>query len=345
METNWLKVKEIFVGALLLRAEARDEYISEQCKGDEKVRSEVETLLASYDASKGFMASPAIEEVAEEILDLKLRLGESLKQYRIIRELGTGGMGEVYLAEDKNLGRRVAIKILNRSFSQDTGNLKRFLQEAKLASSLNHPNIMVVHEIGISDGLHYIVTEYIEGETLYNYVLNHNSSAIEIIDLCIQISQALGIAHDAGIIHRDIKPENIMVRQDGIVKILDFGLAKHTPLTGGVPSNALREDILSTQKGMILGTAAYMSPEQARGKNVSLRTDIWSMGVVIFQLLTRKLPFSGETTSDIIASILRNEPPRLLEFVSNVPNELEQLIQTSLEKNPEDRYQNAGALA
>ncbi|MEZ5346727.1 MAG: protein kinase [Pyrinomonadaceae bacterium] len=342
MEKYWQRVKEIFTGAIPLDGEARDEYIDRQCKGDEKLRAEVETLLASYDSSDGFMDSPAIGEIADEIVDPALGLGGSLKQYRIIRELGTGGMGEVYLAEDRHLGRKVAIKILNKSFSRDDQNLRRFLREAKTASSLNHPGIVIVHEVGISDGIHYLVTEYIEGETLYNYVSSRNSSFTEITDLAIQICKALAVAHAAGIIHRDIKPENIMVREDGLLKILDFGLAKRTRVSkSDVHLNAPTHEIVSTQKGMILGTAAYMSPEQARGKTVGSQTDIWSLGVVLFQLLTKKLPFSGETTSDVIAAILKNDPPPLLDFVANIPEGLESLIRKSLRKDPGKRYQSA----
>lgn len=342
MEKHWQKVKEIFAGALLLLPEARGEYISQQCKNDENLRKEVETLLDSHESSEGFMDSPAIGEVVEEIHNPQLGRGESLNQYQIIRRLGTGGTGEVYLAVDNTLNRKVAIKILSKSFSDDIADLRRFLREAKLASSLNHPNILVVHEIGVSDDLHYIVNEYIDGETLNDYVNHRDPSLIMIVEICIQICQAMTAAHKVGIIHRDIKPENIMVRDDGILKVLDFGLAKLTHNSNKeIGRDAQTEDIVSTKKGVIMGTVAYMSPEQTRAKEVESRSDLWSFGVVLFQLLTGELPFPGETTSDIIASILRNEPPSILRFIPNIPNEFEEIISKTLKKDPNERYSTA----
>ena len=344
MEQNWVQVKKIFYAALSMDRDMRSEFISQQCEDDKDLIAEIETLLASHESAEGFMEFPAVGEVAD-VIETGLPLGESLKHYQIVRKIGTGGMGEVYLAEDTKLGRKVAVKVLNKSFASDRSNLARFLREARVASSLNHPNIMTVHEIGELGEINYIVTEFIEGETLVNYAINKNSNLAEIIELCRQMCGALIAAHEIGIIHRDIKPDNIMVREDGLLKILDFGLAKQTHFE--LDQNDLdlqTSDAISTQKGMILGTVVYMSPEQARGKEVDTRTDIWSFGVVLFELLSGRRPFQGETTSDVIAAVLKNRPPPLSDLVSNLPNDLEEIVKKCLSKNPKYRYQESSQL-
>ena len=229
-ELSWQKVKKIFAGALLLQPEERPKYIFEQCRDDKTLADEVESLLNSYDDAALFLESPAVEILADEIINdsPELSEGKFLKHYQIIRKIGAGGMGEVYLANDKKLDREVAIKILTGTSDKDEANLRRFLREAKTASKLNHPHIMVVHEIGTFENINYIVCEFIRGKTLNAYVEENKTSLIRILDLCIQISNALDAAHQIGIIHRDIKPDNIMVRDDGFIKILDFGLAKFT---------------------------------------------------------------------------------------------------------------------
>ncbi len=347
MKEDWRQVKEIFAGVLRLEPEKRADFITQHCSGDERLQSEVESLLSFYESSDHFLESPAVGEVADRFVadSLELKKGDFLNHYQIIRKVGTGGMGEVYLAEDRKLERRVAIKILNATFDADESNLKRFFQEAKAASALNHPNIIVVHEIDECDGMHYIVIEFVKGRTLNDAIKMKNLSLMQQMDFSIQIAGALEAAHAVGIVHRDIKPDNIMLRDDGIVKVLDFGLAKLTDKNRSEADfEAQTRELLNTQAGMIMGTAAYMSPEQTRGKDVDARSDIWSFGVVLFQMLTGKLPFPGETTSDIIAAILKTETPHLAEFVSDIPAELERIVRKTLRKNPNARYQTAGEL-
>ncbi|MEP6788140.1 MAG: serine/threonine-protein kinase, partial [Acidobacteriota bacterium] len=240
--------------------------------------------------------------------------------YRIVSKIGAGGMGEVYLAQDTKLDRKVAIKFLNQEFNKDADKLNRFFQEAKAASALNHPNILTVYEIGETDDTNYIVTELIDGKTLRERLSHQESLQLnQILKIGVQVSEALSAAHQAGIIHRDIKPENIMIRKDGYAKVLDFGLAK---LSEHKPANASSEDAtraqVNTTPGMVMGTVSYMSPEQARGNPTDARTDIWSLGIVLYEMLAGRVPFTGETVNHTIVSILEKEPQRL----ENVPDEL-----------------------
>ena len=262
----------------------------------------------------------------------------NLMYYRILRKIGAGGMGEVYLAEDTRLGRKVALKFLPAAFAQDQTRLKRFTQEARAASALNHPNILTVHEIGQTDNSHFIATEFVKGETLRERMQRESFSLREVLDIATQVASALNAAHEAKIIHRDIKPENIMLRADGLVKVLDFGLAKLNPDTTIVNTEADTLAQVKTGTGVILGTAAYMSPEQARGKTVDARTDVFSFGVVLYEMLSGKHPFAGETTSDVIAAILQNEPAPLTGF--GVPKELERIVSRALRKSADERYQH-----
>ncbi|NNF01022.1 MAG: serine/threonine-protein kinase, partial [Pyrinomonadaceae bacterium] len=348
MNDKWHQVKEIFVDALRQEAVDRSEFIEKRCSGDMGLKAEVESLLSSYDSTESFLESPAVGEVAELLAadSSRLKDGDFLKHYRIVKKIGAGGMGEVYLASDTKLGRQVAIKILSESFESGHSNLKRFFLEAKAASGLNHPNIMVVHEIGEFDGTHYIASEYVEGKTLSQVIAKRSLSLLEIVDISTQIVSALAAAHRVGIIHRDIKSDNLMLRADGLVKVLDFGLVKMAEKKGmEVDFDAATQELMNTRDGMILGTAAYMSPEQARGKPVDLTADIWSFGVVLYQLVTRALPFPGETPSDIIASILKSEPETIRKYVSDVPEDLEVIVRKCLQKNPIDRYASAGELS
>lgn len=267
-----------------------------------------------------------------------------IANYRIISPLGAGGMGEVWIAEDTKLNRKVALKFLKRQFSQDTEKLKRFIQEAKVVSSLNHPNILTIHEIGEADGQNFIVTELIEGKTLRQFVSSKEPIRIDtVLRIGIQLAEALAAAHSVGIIHRDIKPENIMIRADGYAKLLDFGLAKLSQMPNA--DNLSPQDAtffsINTIPGMILGSFPYMSPEQARGQQVDTRSDIFSLGVVLYELLTRCQPFRGETFGHIIISILEQEPPPISTTADfPIPAKLETIIQRMLAKNTESRYQN-----
>jgi serine/threonine protein kinase/tetratricopeptide (TPR) repeat protein len=266
---------------------------------------------------------------------------EKVSHYRILDKLGAGGMGVVYLAEDMKLGRKVAIKILSHEYTTNKDRLHRFDQEASAASNLNHPNILTIHEVGDDDGRHYIATEYIDGVTLRRKLAASHLEAPEILDIAIQVACALEEAHAAGIVHRDIKPDNIMIRRNGYVKVLDFGLAKltetvdRTPLDTESPTRVL----VQTDAGVVMGTSHYMSPEQARGKPVDARSDIWSLGVVIYEMVAGRTPFEGETSTDVIVAITQKEPSPLARFASNAPAELDWIVMKALRKDRDERYQ------
>jgi eukaryotic-like serine/threonine-protein kinase len=273
-------------------------------------------------------------------MNKELENDQTISHYRIVSKIGAGGMGEVYLAEDTRLDRKVAIKFLSEEFSRDSDKLNRFIQEAKAISALNHPNILTVHEIGEIGDSNYIVTEFIEGKTLREHLSSDESISLSaILKVGVQTAEALVAAHQAGIIHRDIKPENIMIRRDGYAKVLDFGLAKLTEKKKSerISLEGETKAFVQTNPGMVMGTVSYMSPEQARGKEIDARTDIWSLGVVLYEMLSGKLPFTGETINHTIVSILEKEP-KLLE---NVPDELQRIVRKALTKDKEMRYQTA----
>jgi serine/threonine protein kinase/Tfp pilus assembly protein PilF len=265
----------------------------------------------------------------------------NLRHYRIVSKLGAGGMGVVYLAHDTTLDRKVALKILFEDLALDSERMRRFIQEAKAASALNHPNIITIHEIGQTGGKHFIAAEYIEGETLHTRLHSGPMSLHSVLDSGIQIASALQAAHEARIIHRDIKPENVMIRPDGLIKLLDFGIAKVTePVTVWSPESENATTLKGgTSPGMIIGTAAYMSPEQARGKVIDGRTDIFSLGVVLYEMLTGKKPFDGETPMDIMGAILNQEPTPVNELLDDVPPDIERIIKKLLRKDRDERYQ------
>lgn len=268
-------------------------------------------------------------------------LGKTISRFRILEKIGAGGMGEVYLAEDDRLGRKLALKILPEQFTVDQERVRRFEQEARAASALNHPNIITIYEIGQQDGLHFIATEFIAGETLRERLNAGGLSLADALDIASQTASALQAAHAAGIAHRDIKPENIMVRPDGYVKVLDFGLAKLTEQTTSGDLEAPTRSLLETTPGIVMGTVAYMSPEQARGQRVDGRTDIFSLGVVLYEMICGTRPFTGETTSDIIVALLASEPIRPSQQLPGIPAELEQIVALMLAKDRDNRYQTA----
>lgn len=269
---------------------------------------------------------------------LDLTKGSLIGHYRIVSKIGSGGMGDVYLADDTKLGRKVAIKFLHEKFGKEASLLDRFIQEAKAASALNHPNIITVYEIGEHQGTHYMSSEYIEGKTLRDR-LRHRLTFDETLSIMIQTAEALSAAHRAGIVHRDIKPENIMVRPDGYVKVLDFGLAK---LTEAIEADGEGETkkLVKTNPGVVMGTVAYMSPEQARGKNTDARSDVFSFGIVLYELLTGKVPFSGETMTDVLSSIISTDPQPVTALAPHVPKELQRIIHKTLRKKRDLRYQS-----
>jgi serine/threonine-protein kinase len=276
--------------------------------------------------------------------EMSLSSGAQLGHYEIRSQLGAGGMGEVFLAEDSRLDRRVALKILRGDLANDAGRMRRFMQEAKSVSALNHPNILTIYEIGEINRTHFIATEYIEGETLRERMRRGSLSLRETIDIALQVAAALNAAHSAGIIHRDIKPENVMIREDGYVKVLDFGLAKLLEQTTP-DANAETLMQVQTQPGMIMGTVAYMSPEQARGRVVDARTDIFSLGVVLYEMVCGRQPFTGETISHTIVAILEKEPPPMEQSGKVVPAEIERIVGKALAKGAGARYQSVKSLA
>jgi len=342
---QWQKAKDLFEAALQCPPDKRRRFLDENCGGDADVRREVESLLAASDDAASFLEQPAVGEVAEIIAGQKSPAGKTLGHYKILQQIGAGGMGEVYLAKDKKLDRQVAIKILNEQFSCDDSNLGRFTQEAKSASSLNHPHILVIYEIGTDGDAHYIVSEFVEGKTLREHFKQSPMKLSEVLDVSIQIAGALTAAHAAHIIHRDIKPENIMVRPDGYVKILDFGLAKLVELQKsliGLEDETAKQN--QTAKGVILGTVNYMSPEQAKGERVDARSDIFSFGIVIYELITGRMPFAGDSVSETFANLINAEPQPLLRYAANVPDELQRIVSKMLRKNKDERYQTMKGL-
>jgi serine/threonine protein kinase/Tfp pilus assembly protein PilF len=342
-DDNWQKVREVFDAALQQKPEERQSYINQVCSDDKTLLMEIESLFSSFDRAEDFMETPAVATVADiiEPETKTLESGKCFTHYELIKQIGTGGMGEVYLAQDKKLDRKVAVKILNERFSQDRASLRRFIREAKAASALNHPNILVIHEIGETDEAHYIVSEFIEGETLREVLIKSQMSLREVLDISIQIANALTIAHEVHLIHRDIKPENVMIRPDGLVKVLDFGLAKLIEEKNN-SFLSLRESSgrrSQTAEGIILGTVNYMSPEQAKAGRVDERTDIFSLGVTVYEMIAGQTPFADGSTSETFAKLLYDEPQPLSHFASNVPDELQRIVSKTLCKNKDERYQ------
>ena len=268
-------------------------------------------------------------------------VGQSFGPYQINARSGFGGMGEVYMAQDSRLQRKVALKLLPDYLSIDDERVRRFQQEARAISALNHPNILTIYEIGQIDARHFIATEFIEGDTLRQRLMKTQMKIGEVVDVATQVAGALSAAHQAGIVHRDIKPGNIMLRPDGVVKVLDFGIAKLTEQKGNDPE---AETLIQTQQGIVIGTAQYMSPEQARGLKVDTRSDIFSLGIVIYEMLTGRVPFAGQTMTDVLASILMVEPPPPSQSAGGVPDELQRIVQNALQKDKDERYQTAGEL-
>src|SRR5574341_702135 len=348
---QYQQIGQLYHAALELEPAARPAFLAEACGGDGELRREVESLLQAHQQADGLLAG----KVADAVAEMAARqpnpslTGHSISHYQVLSLLGAGGMGEVYLAQDTSLGRKVALKLLPAEFTKDPDRVRRFKQEARAASALNHPNIITIYEIGEvqteAGGLHFIATEFIDGQTLRERMRQHPLKLAESLDVALQVASALAAAHEAGIVHRDIKPENVMARKDGLVKVLDFGLAKPTaPKVAAVESDAPTAPQVSTQSGMVIGTVAYMSPEQARGLKVERRTDVFSLGVMLYEMLAGRRPFEGATMSDVIAALLTAEPPPLGQLCAEAPAELERIVGKCLAKDREDRYQTAEEL-
>src|SRR5215212_4976497 len=325
---RYQQIGEIYHSALELGPKQRVAFLAQACTGDAELLREIESLIASNEQAGEFIHAPALE-VAAELLgtnQLDLVPPKSLGPYTILELLGSGGMGEVYLAEDSRLGRRVALKLLPDHFVTNEDRLRRFRQEARAVSALNHPNIITIHEVGEAETTHYLVTEFIEGETLRALLIAQSLELVKALDIAAQTASALAAAHAAGIVHRDIKPENIMLRRDGYVKVLDFGIAKLMEAPAGLS--------FETSPGLVVGTANYMSPEQAQGLKIDERSDIWSLGVVLFEMVTGQLPFKGKTPSHTVVSIVEQQLPPVM-----LPVEIEPIVMKALNKSPDDRYQ------
>src|SRR5436190_870803 len=353
---RWEKLDGLFHAVLALEPAGRAGYLDEVCVGDEVLRGEVEVLLAASEKAGSFIEKPAMEVAARLAAQdpreapTTMMVGKTIGHYRIIALLGAGGMGEVFLAQDTRLGRKVALKILPASLTNSADRLRRFEQEARTASALNHPNIVTIHEVGMEGSNHFIAQEFIDGITLRDHAAGQRLAVSEALDVALQIASALSAAHAKGIVHRDIKPENVMLDRgsQGLganrnqVKVLDFGIAKINELSKTEPHvEATTRILLKTDQGLTIGTAPYMSPEQARGESVDGRSDIWSLGVVLHEMLSGKQPFAGDTAQDVIAAILRDPVPTLSP---EVPESLKWIVKKALRKDPEERYQTAKEL-
>jgi serine/threonine protein kinase len=337
------RVKFLLATALAKPVGEREAYLDVACAGDWDLRRDVEQYLNSGDKTEQFVYHADRAETVEQAVTPTAdpRIGKSFGKYIIRKRVAEGGMGIVYLALDTQLGREVALKILPEYFSMDKERLHRFHREARATSLLNHPNIVTVFELGQMEGCEFIVTEFVEGETLREKMRRGSVPFVEMLKIGTQVAGALSAAHKAGIVHRDIKPENIMIRPDGYVKVLDFGLAKLSDAMGkAVSGNIDISQHNRTVPGMIMGTVAYMSPEQTEGTEVDARTDIWALGVILYEMAAGKLPFEGPTMSHMIVAILEHEP----QPYEHPSMELRQIISTALQKDKQLRFQTADAM-
>jgi hypothetical protein len=342
---RWRQVESIFHAAAELDTGARTSYVAAACGDDLTLRREVETLLEGRGRPVAIMDGPPPVPAALRLLAAARGqevVGRRIGRYRVLAPLGAGGMAEVYAAEDGELGRKVALKLLPAAFTHDAEQVRRLQQEARAASALNHPNIITIHEAGCDGGLHFIAMEFVQGETLRRQMRGPRMPLREALDIAFQIAGALTAAHQAGLTHRDIKPENVMVRDDGYVKVLDFGIARlRGPRAGSPAAETLQTE---ASAGEVCGTADYMSPEQARGEPLDSRTDLFSFGVLLYEMLAGRRPFVGVTRGDVLRAICEDEPPPLSASRANVPGALADIVGKALRKNRDERCQTAGEL-
>jgi serine/threonine protein kinase len=353
---RWRQIDRLYQAALERGATERGAFLDEACARDEELRREVESMLAAHEKAKeaeDFLNQPALQVAAQAIADDQAQslAPRKLGRYEILSLLGRGGMGEVYLAEDPRLGRKLALKLLPQEFTLDRERVLRFKQEARAASGLNHPNIITIFEIDQvqteAGGIHFIAEEFIDGQTLRQCLAGGAMKLSEVLDVAVQVTSALAEAHSAGIVHRDIKPENIMLRRDGYVKVLDFGLAKLTEVESGertpspTPDSPLPTPPLHSDPGIMMGTPRYMSPEQIRGKQIDARADIFSLGVVLYEMVAGRVPFDGGAAGEVVAAILNHEPAPLSRCAREAPAELARIVDKALAKDREQRYQSA----
>jgi TolB-like protein/Tfp pilus assembly protein PilF len=340
-------IEEIFLAAVDQEPDQVSAFLDTACEGDAVLRREVQALLASDQRAGQFIEKSAVGLATKIVQNQQADslVGRTIGHYKISESIGTGGMGEVYLATDIVARRKAALKLLPLRFTGDAARLKRFEQEARALVGLNHPNILTVYEIGEDHSIHYIASELIEGETLREHLKRGSMPLSETVEVAIQVASALAAAHDTGIVHRDIKPENIMLRPDAYVKVLDFGIAKLAEQE--LPPTMPRDEALllvETNLGSILGTVRYMSPEQACGAQVDATTDIWSLGVVLYEMVTGHAPFTGDTPKEVMSAILEKEPPPLTRYVKHTPTELHQIIDKTLRKDRGQRHHSAHEL-
>ena len=342
---RWAKIDRLLDEAIERDPQARTAFLAEACGGDEDMRREVESLLEAEAHSEPFLSTPAFDVAARNLADERQvsLVGKRFGAYQIISVLGAGGMGEVYLARDERLGRKLALKLLPQQFTRDTERLRRFEQEARAASALNHPNIITIYDIGEMAGTYFIASEYVEGKTLRKLIERGPVRTKDVMDICSQVADALAAAHEAGLVHRDLKPENVMVRPDGYVKVLDFGLVKLIE-RGLLEKETGPRDPRMTSPGMVLGTAAYMSTEQASGIEVDSRSDLFSLGVLMYELLTGVVPFKGDSTASILDAILYHQPASLASTNEDANAEMQRIVNRALEKDRDLRYQTANDL-
>ena len=356
---RWQQIESLFHQVLELAPNERVDFLATVCGGDTELRNEVESLLAVHQQGGGVLEVAASDLAADwsqanrrhsaETLPNsrtgsrteKLKL-QQLGPYQVVAKIGKGGMGDVYLAEDTRLRRKVALKLLPVELTNRKELLRRFELEALAASATNHPNIITIYEIGKIEETHFIAAEYVEGRTLRELVAERRLELSLALDVAVQVASALAAAHAAGVHHRDIKPENIMVRPDGLVKVLDFGLAKQAK-TPSLPTSPGATTVVEvhTAPGMVMGTPQYLSPEQARGLEVDYRTDIFSLGVVLYEMLAGRAPFAADELIELMASIAHREPEPIKKLAPEIPARLEQIINRALRKDRQQRYQSA----
>jgi serine/threonine protein kinase/WD40 repeat protein len=348
---RWKKLDTLFHEALELQGEARAVYLAKVCEDDRQMHEEAERLLAAHEREGSFIDSPIYMEDAEQTDDglKKSPVGRNIGPYQVIRLLGRGGMGEVYRALDPRLGREVAIKLLPAAFSTDKDRLRRFEQEARAAGMLNHPNILTIYDVGAvsqeEGGTPYIVSELLNGKTLGERLREGALPLRRVVDYALQIARGLAAAHEKGIVHRDLKPENLFITKDGRVKILDFGLAKLKTAPTRINASASTRQSHSTTPGVVMGTIGYMSPEQVRGDEVDHRSDIFAFGAILYEMLTGRRAFRGDSALEVMNAILKEEPPEISESKREVPPAFVHVVRHCLEKSREERFQSMADLA
>ncbi len=337
---RWRKIESLLQAALERTPAERGAFLDEACGADDALRKEVESLLVSSDAAEDFLKSPVIEDAATLLGEsnsastIRPDIGHNIGPYSILYKLGAGGMGEVYLARDSRLGRNVALKLLHPDLVDSSQERMRFLREARLASGLDHPNICTIHEVGEASGRLFIAMQFVEGQTLKEVIGRRPLSLPSLLSISLQVADALSAAHSQGIVHRDIKPGNIMITGRGQAKVLDFGLAKVFERSDGDADREL------TRTGVLLGTPSYMSPEQARGERTDHRSDIFSMGVVLYEMSTGCVPFKGRSHAETLNAVINQPHQHVTELNQEVPPQLAAVIDRALAKDRTSRYQS-----